>query len=227
LNYREIFYNPLPANVFQSRELTALNRARAACRQIVGWQSTDTLNQRGVEISQIISNAFTLAEAIAWETYVADLPQDINIGELRDWLWADTEEQQATVLAAVYTRLNQPIPATATVPPRVRIMTMHGAKGLSAKVVFVPGLEDDIFPGPWRTPYPGLVLEAGRLLYVSITRARAACVASYSIRRTIQGQSLNMAASRFTTSLNGPFMMRNGGLVPGEVQGIMDQVAQL
>ena len=227
LNYREVFYNPLPGNVFQTRQLTALNQARAICGQIVGWQSTDTLSQRGVDISQIISDAFTATEANAWEAYVADVPQDINIGELRDWLWADTDEQQATVLAAVYTRLNQPIPASATVPPRVRIMSMHGAKGLSARVVFVPGLEDDIFPGPWRIPYPGFVLEAARLLYVSITRARAACIVSYSRRRMIQGQSLNMAASRFTTFLGGPFISRNDGLLPNEVQGIMNQVAQL
>jgi DNA helicase-2/ATP-dependent DNA helicase PcrA len=227
LNYKEIFYNLLLPNVFQAREMTALNRARAVCGQIIGWQSTDTLNRRGVEISQIISNAFTVTEANAWDAYASDLPQDINIVELRDWLWTDTDEQRATVLASVYTRLNQPIPTTATVPPRVRIMTMHGVKGLSARVVFVPGLEDDILPGPWRKPYPGLVLEAARLLYVSITRARAACIASYSGRRMIHGQSLSMAASRFTTSLGGPFISRNGGLVPNEVQGIMNDVAQL
>lgn len=34
----------------------------------------------------------------------------MTIEELRDWLRADTEEQQMTVLAAVYSRLNQPIP---------------------------------------------------------------------------------------------------------------------
>jgi hypothetical protein len=43
----------------------------------------------------------------------------------------------------------------------------------------------------------------------------------------IHGQSLSMAASRFTTSLGGPFISRNGGLVPNEVQGIMNDVAQL
>jgi superfamily I DNA/RNA helicase len=52
----------------------------------------------------------------------------------------------------------------AVLAPRVRIVSMHGAKGLSARVVFIPGLEDELFPGPWRQPYPGLVLEAARLL---------------------------------------------------------------
>ena len=33
---------------------------------------------------------------------------------------------------------------------------MHGAKGLDAAVVFIPGLEEEEFPGPRRTPYRGL-----------------------------------------------------------------------
>jgi superfamily I DNA/RNA helicase len=162
-----------------------------------------------------------------WQAYTQGLTQDMNLEELRDWLWADTDEQQMSVLAAIYTRLKQAIPVAAVLPPRVRIMSMHGAKGLSARVVFVPGLEDDIFPGPWRQPYPGLVLEAARLLYVSITRARAACILTYARRRMIQGQILNMAASRFTTNVGGPFVARPGGLQTTEAQEIMGYIAQL
>jgi superfamily I DNA/RNA helicase len=56
---------------------------------------------------------------------------------------------------------------------RVRVMTMHGAKGLSARVVFIPGLEHGVLPNAHQAPYPAQLLEAARLLYVSITRARA------------------------------------------------------
>jgi superfamily I DNA/RNA helicase len=150
----------------------------------------------------------------------------MSIEELRDWLWADTDEQQMSVLQSVFGRLNQPMPA-AVLPPRVRIMSMHGAKGLSARVVFIPGLEDYIFPGPWRQPYPGLVLEAARLLYVSITRARAACIISHSANRRVQGRRTAMAPSRFTTSLNGPFGYRANGLQPREVQQIVADIANL
>lgn len=132
-----------------------------------------------------------------------------------------------SVLQAVYTRLNQPMPAAAVLPPRVRIMSMHGAKGLSARVVFIPGLEDQIFPGPWRQPYPGLVLEAARLLYVSITRARAACVVSYSNHRIVQGRGIHMPASRFCTSLNGPFVNRTTGFQPFEVTQVLTDIANL
>jgi DNA helicase-2/ATP-dependent DNA helicase PcrA len=183
LNYWDIFYGALPANVFTGRRLAALNKARQICAQIAAWQRTDTVAQRAPDISVIINGAFNAAEAQALDAYVRNLPQDMNLEELRDWLWADTDEQQMVVMAAVYNRLNQPIPAAAVLPPRVRVMSMHGAKGLSARVVFVPGLEDDIFPGPWRQPYPGLVLEAARLLYVSVTRARAACIVKWTAER--------------------------------------------
>ena len=141
---------------------------------------------------------------IPWQNYAAALPPDMTLEELRNWLWADSDEQQMAVLQAVFTRLNQQMPAAAMLPPRVRIMSMHRAKGLSSPIVFVPGLEEHIFPGPWRQPYPGLVLEAARLLYVSITRARAVCILSYAAQRRVQGPMRTTAASRFTTSLNGP-----------------------
>ena len=98
---------------------------------------------------------------------------------------------------------------------------------LSARVVFIPGLEEHIFPGPWRQPYPGLVIEAARLLYVSITRARAACILSCATRRRVQGSVRVVAASRFSTSLNGPFINRIAGLQPGEVQQVTVDVGNL
>src|ERR1019366_8031488 len=98
---------------------------------------------------------------------------------------------------------------------------------LSARVVFIPGLEEHIFPGPWRQPSPGLVLEAARLLYVSITRARAACILTYATTRRIQGPVRATAASRFTASLNGPFVGRANGLQQAELQQIIAEIANL
>jgi DNA helicase-2/ATP-dependent DNA helicase PcrA len=170
---------------------------------------------------------FSAAEAQNWQNYVAALPPDMTLEELRDWLWADTDEQQMSVLGAVYARLNQAMPATAVLSPRVRIMSMHGAKGLSSRIVFVPGLEEHIFPGPWRQPYPGLVLEAARLLYVSITRARAACILTYAARRRMQGPMRATAASRFTASLNGAFLGRANGLQQPEALQIIAEIANL
>lgn len=50
----------------------------------------------------------------------------------------------------------------------IRLMTMHGAKGLSSPVVIVPGLEQEFVPGTTDTL---AIKEQRRLLYVSLTRS--------------------------------------------------------
>ncbi len=147
-------------------------------------------------IGQIIEAHYGAPERAQWDGFRADLPGGMTITELRDFLWSDSDEQQAAVLEGVMTRLEIPIPEEAVLPPRVRIMTMHGAKGLSARIVFIPALEEQIFPGPWRQPFPGLILEAARLLYVSITRARVLCIMSYARKRVINGSMSDQTPSR-------------------------------
>jgi ATP-dependent DNA helicase UvrD/PcrA len=227
LNFRDIFYDPLPSAVFKGRHLTALNNARATCSRIAGWAKTDTVSSHSADIHDIIKNHLGAASATTWDGFFGTLPTNINIEELRDYLWADTDEQQAAVIETVLTRLGTPIPAVGVLPPRVRIMTMHGAKGLSAQAVFIPGLEEEVFPGPWRQPFPGLVLEAARLFYVSITRARATCVLSYSQGRTMNGLWSNQHPSRFIPHLGGAFIRKTGGLTAAEVARIMTDCAQL
>jgi superfamily I DNA/RNA helicase len=90
----------------------------------------------------------------------------------------------------------------------------HRVKGLSAKVVFIPGLEEEVFPGPRRRPYAGLVEEAARLQYVSITRARAACILSFASRRVVHGQLTQHAPTRFNRFTGGAFAPQMDGLTP-------------
>ena len=227
LNYHDIFYAQLPIGLFTGVRLTALNHARHICSALEGWQPADTLAERSADIGALVEYAFTQGERTAWNEYAATLPQQMTLQEFRDWLWADTDDQKMLVLQSVYNRLAEPMPAVAALPPRVRIMSMHGAKGLSARAVFVPGLEEDIFPAQWRLPYPGLILEAARLLYVSITRARAACIASYSRRRVFRGLPMATTPSRFATYTGGPFVDRNQGLQPNEIQNILNDISQL
>jgi DNA helicase-2/ATP-dependent DNA helicase PcrA len=76
-------------------------------------------------------------------------------------------------------------------------MTMHGAKGLSAKIVFIPSLEETIFPNQRRAAKPGLVDEGARLLYVSITRARAAVFLTCAHGRNQNGVFVRNPVSRY------------------------------
>lgn len=159
---------------------------------------------------------------------VSHLPPGMTLQELRDYLGVENDEQQGEILTGVYTRLGEEAPPAAELlPQRVRVMTMHGAKGLSSRIVFIPALEERVFPGPRRQPYPGLILEAARLLYVSISRARAACVVSYASTRIVHGEFTHQAASRFTPHLGGAFVQRTGGMIAAEIAAVIADCAML
>lgn len=227
LNFREIFYQPLPEGVFGGRELTALNHARNVCSQICNWSSEETLGEKLDEVSAIVTNIFGEQATIQWQEIIDLIPSEITIEELINYLRADTDEQQIALLEEVYKRLEIPIPDDGLLPPKVRIMTMHGAKGLSAQVVFIPGLMEELLPGGLRRPYPGLVLEAARMLYVSITRARAACILSYSTSRVVYGKFSHQTPSRFAAHLGGAFTQRENGLTNDEVENICHSIQNI
>jgi DNA helicase-2/ATP-dependent DNA helicase PcrA len=222
LRFIEIFYAPLPAGVFNTRATGALIRARTVCALIRQWDAAETLAQRGTNIRQLLTSLLGNDGAQAWAAGTGNLPPDMTLEEVKNYLWADNDEQQARLLERVYDRLALSPPSSGFLAPKVRMMTMHGAKGLDATVVFIPGLEEDILPGSKRLPYAGLVLEAARLLYVSVTRARAACVLSYADARVVFGRIRRQVASQFLISTGGPFQARDGGLATGELGRILD-----
>ncbi|MFY9269188.1 MAG: 3'-5' exonuclease [Candidatus Manganitrophaceae bacterium] len=68
---------------------------------------------------------------------------------------------------------------------RIRILTMHGAKGLSGKVIFIPSVEQGIIPSKRAVKATGLLIEQRRLFYVSLTRAIAAAIISHAVVHTV------------------------------------------
>jgi len=223
LNFRNLFYNPLPNGVFSRREITALNHAREVCRSINDWSSNETLLAHQSDIENIVTNIIGEQAVSEWNNKINSLPQEISIEEMNNYLHADTDEQQAALLEQVYMRLDIPIPEGGLLPQKVRIMTMHGSKGLSAQVVFIPGLMEELIPGQLKRPYPGLVLEAARMLYVSITRAKAACILSYSTSRVVFGHY----SSRFAENLGGVFRDRTSCLTQEEINSIINSIQNL
>ena len=227
LNYRAVFDQPLPTGAFGGRALTAVNRVRVTCDALVGWQSDDPLGQRTEELAALLAAHDRPESAAEWQTFAGSLPAEMTLREVLDFLTAASDEVQAIVLSAVLVRIGREVPEEGPLPQRVRVMTMHGAKGLSARMVFVPGLEEPVMPGPRKQPYPGLVLEAARMLYVSITRARAACVVSLAQRRVVQGGMDTHTPSRFAAHLGGPFSDRTAGLTPPEVRAVVNDCGNL
>ena len=79
----------------------------------------------------------------------------------------------------------------------VTMMTIHSAKGLEFPVVFLPGMEEGIFPGMQSIYNPGEVEEERRLAYVAITRAREELFLTNADSRLLFGSTSRNKPSRF------------------------------
>ncbi len=79
----------------------------------------------------------------------------------------------------------------------VTLMSVHAAKGLEYKSVFVVGLEENLFPSYMSMSSPEQMDEERRLFYVAITRAEAHLTLSYANSRYQYGQMRFNDASRF------------------------------
>ena len=79
----------------------------------------------------------------------------------------------------------------------VVLMTMHSAKGLEFPAVFMPGMEEGIFPGMQSILNPGEIEEERRLAYVGITRAKQKLYLINADRRMVFGNSHANRVSRF------------------------------
>jgi len=81
--------------------------------------------------------------------------------------------------------------------PSVTLMTVHGSKGLEFPVVFVVGLEENLFPVGGREGFNADVEEERRLFYVAITRAEKRLYFSYCKTRYKFGEEQQQLRSRF------------------------------
>ena len=84
---------------------------------------------------------------------------------------------------------------------RVTLMTVHAAKGLEFPVVFIVGMEENLFPSQFAIK-PQEIEEERRLLYVAITRAMEQCTLSFARQRFRNGSVTFASPSRFLNDID-------------------------
>lgn len=94
----------------------------------------------------------------------------------------------------------------------VVFMTIHSSKGLEFPVVFLPGMEDNIFPSFQTIMNPEEMEEERRLAYVAITRAKRNLIVTHVRERMINGRTSSNALSRFI------------GEIPEELKDVSEDV---
>lgn len=83
----------------------------------------------------------------------------------------------------------------------VQLMTLHSAKGLEFPLVFLAGMEENLFPHRMSIEEPGRLEEERRLAYVGITRAMEKLVLTYAECRRLHGSETFNAPSRFVREI--------------------------
>lgn len=88
----------------------------------------------------------------------------------------------------------------------VTLMTIHSAKGLEFPVVFLPGMEEGIFPGQQSLGMPSEIEEERRLAYVAITRAKKILIITHAKERMLYNMTQRNLLSRFVKEIDEEYL---------------------
>jgi DNA helicase-2/ATP-dependent DNA helicase PcrA len=91
-------------------------------------------------------------------------------------------------------------------PDKVTLMTIHMAKGLEFKYVYMVGMEEDLFPSQMMLSSRAELEEERRLFYVAITRAQKRLFLSYALTRYRFGRLKNCEPSRFLDDVDARYI---------------------
>ena len=188
----------------------------AIIREIV-----DANNSEGTDaysVAQLVMNRSGLIAAFAYENTPETISQRENLTELlnatkqfadtaRD---NDTNEDMYSFLSEISLATDQDSDnADETTTDKsgvVTLMTVHAAKGLEFKHVYIVGLEEELFPSAMTGGIPEAIEEERRLMYVAITRAEKTCTISYAQSRFRNGMVVYSKPSRFIKEIDKQYL---------------------
>jgi len=89
---------------------------------------------------------------------------------------------------------------------KITLMTVHAAKGLEFRAIFIVGMEEELFPSPFSVDNDRDLEEERRLFYVAITRAEERCFISYARSRWRNGKTNFSNPSRFLKDIDTQYL---------------------
>ena len=146
-----------------------------------------------------------------------DIARQENLQELVDGIAAFVEERKEQGQSALLTNYLQEVSLLSDVDEsdsqsedRLTLMTVHSAKGLEFRVVFVVGMEENLFPSQMSMDNPRGLEEERRLFYVAITRAEEYLVITNARSRFRYGKTEFCEPSRFLREIDPRFLCVKG-----------------
>lgn len=165
------------------------------------------------EVANQVAKASGLLKEYYEDKTVEGLARYQNIQELLNAIkqFVDDEENEdgslATFLQTVSLLTNADTQEDPQDQDRVTLMTVHSAKGLEFKQVYLVGMEEDLFPSQMMLESTQDLEEERRLFYVAITRAEKKLILSYAESRYQFGRLKMCEPSRFLDEI-GPQYLR-------------------
>lgn len=199
-------YN-LPVNAGTANKLAKFRDMINVFHQQIETQDAYTLANSIVKVSGIIADTFV-------DRSPENLSRQENVQELLKAIYEFKEEKLKENGAPVFlpdflsevSLLTDQDTDKDTDTEKVTLMTVHAAKGLEFKAVFIVGMEEELFPSPFSTGSERELEEERRLFYVAITRAEEQCFISYSKSRFRNGKTNFSNPSRFIKDIDPQYL---------------------
>lgn len=185
-------------------------------------------NENAYALGQMVYNRTGILVALAHDTTPESISKKENLTELltglKDYVESSQEDASGNHDISMRGFLSEVMLATDQDEkdddnePKVTLMTVHAAKGLEFKHVYIVGVEEDLFPSALSMDSLAQIEEERRLLYVAITRAKKTCTMTYSSSRFRNGQTTLTRPSRFLGEINPRYlkMVGSGSLPVGD-----------
>lgn len=201
-----ILLDPLAYGLNFNKGITA--KLQAFKTLMLGFMN-DSLTKNAAEIGQDIIQRAGIMNEVCQDNTPENLSRKENIEELVNGMGdfcaqrleeGDTNISLTDYLSEVSLLTDQDSDDDSE--EKVTLMTVHAAKGLEFPVVFVVGLEEELFPSAMCIDSLRALEEERRLFYVAITRAERHCFLSYAKSRMRYGKMEFAAPSRFLKDID-------------------------
>src|SRR5581483_2026327 len=179
-------------------------RAAQSFRSLLQSLMAGALDLRVSEVVERMLERSGYLEALEAERTIEARGRIENLEELvgvaREYEETAQEPSLSSFLQEISLYSDQDALSDADESGQVTLMTLHNAKGLEYRAVFVIGMEEGIFPHS-RSVEEGGVEEERRLCYVGMTRAKERLTLTHASRRSLYGRMDANLPSRFLDEL--------------------------
>lgn len=184
-----------------------------------------------IELAQIGSITEVFDTVLEETKYIESLGEDEegrkeNIEELKNSIYEMEEQSDEHLSLGEYLEVTSLMSATDDLEEErdyIKLMTIHNSKGLEFPVVFLTGMEHEIFPGFATDIDEEALEEERRLCYVAITRAEKELYLTHSYERTVYGQTSYMRpVSKFVEEI--PMELIEGQSKPREEKKVKSKI---